>query len=133
MCPPSVCQRCSITELQGTFPVLSPEKLSLMGGACSQTGVCVHLLLSPGKESLGVVPAPALEWYLPLLVDPCQGCLHSPCLWHPFGWALAKSILEGASPQENVEVGCTGLLWKGTNNHLGKLLLRAARLEGEDP
>lgn len=30
-------QRCSSTKLQGVFPVLSPEKLSLVGRACSQT------------------------------------------------------------------------------------------------
>ena len=32
-----ICQRCSSTELQGSFPVLSTEKLSLVGRACNQT------------------------------------------------------------------------------------------------
>ena len=29
-----------------------------------------------------------------------------PVLWYCFGWSLAKGILEGAGPQENMEVGC---------------------------
>ena len=34
---PGICQRCSYTELHGAFPVLSPEKISLIGKACSET------------------------------------------------------------------------------------------------
>ena len=34
---PGICQRCSGTQVQGDFPVWSPEKLSLVGGACNQT------------------------------------------------------------------------------------------------
>ena len=58
---PGICQRCSSTKLQGTFTVLSPEKLSVVGRACSQTScpppahcwglhrtcVCVYLSHSP--------------------------------------------------------------------------------------
>lgn len=31
------CQNCGDTELQGILSVLSPKRLSLVGGACSQT------------------------------------------------------------------------------------------------
>ena len=34
---PGVCPRCSSTKLKDAFPVLSPEKLLLVGGDCSQT------------------------------------------------------------------------------------------------
>ena len=60
-----VCQNCGHTELQSTLPVLSPEKLLLVGGACSQTrglppahcwgcsqtSICGYLTLSQGLES----------------------------------------------------------------------------------
>ena len=39
---PSICQRWSISELQDTFPVLSPEKLSLVGAACNYSS-CVSI------------------------------------------------------------------------------------------
>lgn len=61
-----VCQKCSSTKLQGTFPVSFPERLSLMGRACDQTSclpltpcwgcsltsLCSYLPLTPGQESL---------------------------------------------------------------------------------
>lgn len=61
---PGICQRYSSTELQGAFPVLSAEKLLLVGGTFSgarylplaqcwsgsQTGVCGYLPLSPVQE-----------------------------------------------------------------------------------
>ena len=34
---PGICPSCNSTELQDALPVLSPEKLSLVDGACSQT------------------------------------------------------------------------------------------------
>ena len=34
---PGICQRCGRTKLQGTFPVLSPEKFLWVGGAYSHT------------------------------------------------------------------------------------------------
>lgn len=45
------------------------------------------------------------------------------CLWHHFGYAQAKGLLEEVSPQENI-VGSTGLLWEGSCRHPGKLLFR---------
>lgn len=38
-----VCQNCGHTELQSTLPVLSPEKLLLVGGACSQSSPLLGL------------------------------------------------------------------------------------------
>ena len=55
---PSICQRCSSTELQGAFLVLFPEKLSLVGQACSQTR-CL---------------SPAHCWPLLALLAHCQAC-----------------------------------------------------------
>jgi len=66
-------------QQQGVFPGLSPEKLSFVGRACSQTqclplahcwshswtGLCGYLTLSPEQESL---------WSG---TGPCWGCLHT--------------------------------------------------------
>ena len=38
-----ICQRCSSTELHGTFSVLSPQKFSLLGGAAVRTDDCPQL------------------------------------------------------------------------------------------
>ena len=85
------------TELQGAFPVLSPEKLVLVGGSCNQTrcptpahcwghsrtGVCGDCPLSWGRSHLGVV------------LGSCGVACSLPGLWHWFGWAWAQGTLEG--------------------------------------
>ena len=66
----SICQRCKNTKLQESFPMLSPEKLLLVGGACgqtkchppghwghSQTGVYGYLTLSWGRSHFRVLLA----------------------------------------------------------------------------
>lgn len=84
-------------ELQGTFPVLSPEKFSLVDGVSITPGicpqptarstvglVCVVVFFPWGSSHCGVVLAPVRATYTVL------------GLWCHFGWALAKAILEGA-------------------------------------
>ena len=87
------------SKLLGAFPVFCPEKLSLVGridvrlDICPQSsaGAAVRLLhvlifLFPwGRSHFGVV----------LVGTACalQG------LWHHFGWALAKGVLERAGLQ----------------------------------
>ena len=81
-------------ELQGTCPVLSLEKFSLMGGAtrCLSLAhcwavvvlVCEVMFLSPqGKSHFGVVLASV------------GGACTLPGLWHYFGWALSKAVCTG--------------------------------------
>ena len=93
---PGICQGCISIQVQGAFPVLSPEKLSLVDRACSQTsclplahcwgcsltGVCGYLSLSPGQESL---------WRG---AGSCWGCLHTAMLVAPL-WRVASQECSG--------------------------------------
>ena len=110
-------------QLQCTLPLLSPEKLSLMGRDCSQTSclppalcwacswivVCGSLSLSLGQKSL---------WSS---VDPLGGCLHTALpvapLW--MGSSQGHTVGSRTTGEHGGKVGsaskvCTGLLWEGT-------------------
>lgn len=56
-----------------------------------------------------------LEW-----CGPGQSCLHTPALWHLFGWAPNKSVMEGRCSEEHGAGSCgvsrvhTGTLSEGT-------------------
>ena len=115
----------------------------LVGGAFSQTSalspdhywghswssVCGYLPLFLGRELL---------WRS---VGPCQGSLHTARLVAPFGWFLAKSMLEGlALPQVRIHkvhggrvVVLVRLCLSSGGGDLHFLGLRPAWLEGADP
>ena len=104
----SLCQRCSSTKLLDIFPVVSLEKLSLVGrpvvrlAVCPTSGAIVILVY--------VVMFPSL-WgsnHSEVVLAPDRAASTLPGLWHHFGWALAKGVLEGAGPQEKMG-GCTVL------------------------
>ena len=112
--------------------MLYPEKLLLVGGACSHTR---HLAQPTTKATVGL----GVYGYLPLslgqeslwsLLAPVRTACTLPGLRHHIGWALAKGILEGASLHENAGTRLEVLarfvqflLWKGTWSHFRELLL----------
>lgn len=76
--------------------------------------VCVVIFLFPwGRSLFGVV------------VGPARTACNLSGLWHCFGWALAKSILERASLQEN-----TGQLTRFVQVYSGRGPGAVAQLEG---
>lgn len=93
-------------QTHGTFPVLSPKKLSLVSRVCRQMtylppiycwgcssiGVCGYLLLSPGQ-------APFWSG-----ASTCWGCLNTARLVVPL-WK-DMGMLEGVGLQANAEVEC---------------------------
>ena len=115
--------------MQDTFPVLSPVKLALVGEACCQTQ-CACCLAGAAVGLACVIIFPFLRGqshFGMVLVSIWTACTW-PGLWPCFGWALAKGILEGMSPQVNSGIGqvvparsALSLLGNGARSHLEKL------------
>ena len=50
--------------------------------------------------------SPPEQRHIEMLMDPVRAVCILPGLWHCFGWASAKDVLNGAGLQENVGWGC---------------------------
>lgn len=125
------------SRMQDTLFVLSPEKLLLVNGACSQTRG-LYLAHCSGHSWSGVCSYPPLFLSQFAVMLPPVGVV---CTLPGFGWALAKKMLEGLAllrdPKMCVEGRCSGvakvcLHLSSRGGDLHSLGLRPARLERAD-
>lgn len=87
--------------MQDTFPVLSPEKFSLVGGTCSRPGIFPQYVVVFLPVAVVAYILPALSQY--------------------FGWALARSVLEGGGSAEAQTVEFEGRM-HNVNKRFGRVL-----------
>ena len=100
-------QSCNSIELQGTFPVLSPEKLLWGAGPTIRSDVYPLPIAGAalGLVCLVIFPSSQGRSHFGVVLDSVGDTCILPDLQHSFGWVLTKGILEPAGPQENVGLG----------------------------
>lgn len=118
---PHICQRWSISELQGTFSTSSPEKLSLLEGPYHQNrSLPPDPIWDLSQISVWLsfpLPRAGLTWSS--TAHERAACTF-PGLWHELGGPYQERIAGGISSEEygsgtqGVSKACTRLLLEGT-------------------
>ena len=109
--------------------MLCPDKLALVGGAYSQTTVFPASPLGQQSDWYVVIFfSPSGNSHLGVVLALVRAAYTLPGLWHHFGWAAAKGVLERA--YISAEQACRGL--HGWDPHLTQKVPARSAFHGVD-